>query len=461
MKRILLISYNFYPELTGIGKYNGEMVEWLVRYGYDCTVLTAYPYYPHWKVQESYRSKRYWYFSETPHIPEAKGRLTVHRCPLYVPARPSGFNRMLLEITFFISAFVRMLGLCAGRRYDFVMTVAPAFHVGLLGLFYKFLRGTKLIYHIQDLQIEAARDLKMITSTRLIHMMFFLEKQILLHADVTSTISDGMLNKVRQKGPHTTALFPNWTNTSHLYPIEDRRSIKRQFGFNETDKIILYSGAIGEKQGLEAILHSARCHRHHDEESLRFVICGNGPYRHKLEETARKLDLKNVLFLPLQPPGRFNHFLNAADIHLVIQKAGTSDLVMPSKLGGILAVGGLVLITANRGTSLHDLIRKHEMGYLIDTDDQDALNEAVDKMLHGDFEYMRRNARNYALTFLSHERVMLRFEQELSSTLSKGLRAVKFRSDTQVENLAIDSAVRGFVETIDHPAGSSLTHLNK
>lgn len=430
MKRILLISYNFYPELTGIGKYNGEMVEWLVRNGYDCTVLTAYPYYPHWKVQESYRGKRFWYCSETPQIPESKGRLTVHRCPLYVPARPSGFNRMLLEITFFISAFVRLLGLSAGRRFDFVMAVAPAFHVGLLGLFYKFLRGAKLIYHIQDLQIEAARDLKMITSTRLINMMFRVEKQILQHADVTSTISDGMLNKVRQKGPYTTTLFPNWTNTSSLFPMEDHGSIKRQFGFRETDKIVLYSGAIGEKQGLEAILHTALCHR--SDQAIRFVICGNGPYRQNLEDAARKLDLPNVSFLPLQPPGRFNHFLNAADIHLVIQKAGASDLVMPSKLGGIFAVGGLALITANRGTSLHDLIRKHDMGYLIDTDSQEALNDAVDKMLNGDFEYMRRNARNYALDFLSHERVMLRFEQELTSTLSDGSRAVKFRPDVKI-----------------------------
>ena len=47
-KRILLIGYNFSPEPTGIGKYSGEMIQWLGNQGYDCTVLTAYPYYPYW-----------------------------------------------------------------------------------------------------------------------------------------------------------------------------------------------------------------------------------------------------------------------------------------------------------------------------------------------------------------------------------------------------------------------------
>jgi len=49
-KRVLLISHNFSPELVGMGKYNGEMINWLVEQGYDCTVITTFPYYPFWKV---------------------------------------------------------------------------------------------------------------------------------------------------------------------------------------------------------------------------------------------------------------------------------------------------------------------------------------------------------------------------------------------------------------------------
>ena len=43
-KRLLLITINYWPELTGIGKYTGEMAEWLVGQGWEVRVITALPY---------------------------------------------------------------------------------------------------------------------------------------------------------------------------------------------------------------------------------------------------------------------------------------------------------------------------------------------------------------------------------------------------------------------------------
>ena len=57
--RILILSLNFSPELTGIGKYNTEMAEWLVGQGHDVHVITAHPYYPQWKVLDGYKSWSY------------------------------------------------------------------------------------------------------------------------------------------------------------------------------------------------------------------------------------------------------------------------------------------------------------------------------------------------------------------------------------------------------------------
>ncbi len=48
--KILVYGINYSPELTGIGKYTGEMVEWLARNGHEVRVITAPPYYPEWKV---------------------------------------------------------------------------------------------------------------------------------------------------------------------------------------------------------------------------------------------------------------------------------------------------------------------------------------------------------------------------------------------------------------------------
>lgn len=44
--KILVYGINYSPELTGIGKYTGEMVEWLAAQGHEVRVITAPPYYP-------------------------------------------------------------------------------------------------------------------------------------------------------------------------------------------------------------------------------------------------------------------------------------------------------------------------------------------------------------------------------------------------------------------------------
>ena len=41
--KILLYGINYPPELTGIGKYSGEVAESLAKQGHDVRVITAPP----------------------------------------------------------------------------------------------------------------------------------------------------------------------------------------------------------------------------------------------------------------------------------------------------------------------------------------------------------------------------------------------------------------------------------
>jgi len=381
------------------------MMKWLAENGYDCTVITSYPYYPEWKVQPPYDRKKNWYTKEK------QGKLTVYRCPQYVPAKPTGKTRIMLDFSFAVSAFFKLLTLLPRKKYDVVITVVPPFHLGLLAVIYKKLRGAKVFYHIQDMQIEAARDLKMIASPKLINLLFKMERYIFRQADMVGSISDGMMKKIQEKAKKDIFFFPNWVDVNKFHPIEERLLLKTEYGFAATDKIVLYSGAIGEKQGLESILHAAQTLK--ADRHLKFLICGSGPYKERLVKQAEEMGLENVIFFPLQPIERFNHFLNMADVHLVIQKANASDLVMPSKLTTILAVGGLALITANSGTSLHDLVSAHNMGILVDAENQDALNEGILRSVNEDVRAIAGNGRAYAENYLSVSRIMGRFEEHV------------------------------------------------
>jgi colanic acid biosynthesis glycosyl transferase WcaI len=434
MKRILLISYNFSPEPTGIGKYNGEMINWLVDQGYDCSVITSYPYYPHWKVNENYSKRKFLFTTEERFSEKSGGKLSLYRTPMYVPLNPSGIKRMILDFSFFVSGFLGLLRLVPKKKFDLVVIIAPSFQNGLLGVLYKKLRDGKLLYHIQDMQIEAARDLNMIRSKAIINSLFKIEKYILKNSDIVTSISEEMVRRIELKANKKTHLFPNWADTKLFFPIEDKEELKKQFGFDRDDKIILYSGAIGEKQGLVSILYAAEKFKHYT--NLKFVICGSGPYKPKLEALAQNMCLENIIFFPIQPFENFNRFLNMADVHLVIQKANASDLVMPSKLTSILAVGGLALITANKGSGLNSLIEKYDMGVLVEAENQAALNSGIEQILNKEWKAVKNNARKYAEQFLAIDNVMRQFENltfEKSHYKVSDLNAIRPNEEVEVE----------------------------
>lgn len=383
------------------------MMDWLSANGYQCTVVTTYPYYPQWKIEKAYKKRSFWFSREK------RGHITVHRCPHYVPATPGGLKRMMLDLTFTISAFFKILQLSFGPKRDFVMVVAPPFVPGFLGVLYKMLRRAKLIYHVQDLQIEAARDLQMVKSKKMISLLFLMERFILKRADQLSSISAGMVKKMKEKTGREIAFFPNWSDTSKFFPLPERQKLKTTFGLNETDKVILYSGAIGEKQGLDIVLKAAASLK--DIPELKFIICGTGPYKENLQAMVKDMGLTNLLFFSLQPVEKLNEFLNMADVHLVIQKADASDLVMPSKLTNILAVGGLAIVTAVPGTSLFEEVHNHQMGILAESENTASFVEAVRKSTTSDCSDLKANARIYAENYLSIDKVMQRFVDGLQT----------------------------------------------
>ena len=404
MSKILIITGNFIPESTGIGKYSGEMVKWLAEQGHHCTVITTYPYYPQWKIESPFVKRSFWFKTEKIKV-NVSNTIKVFRCPHYVPGNPIGIFRIISEFSFFFSAFLVLIYVLFKKKFDSIMTVAPPFEIGLLGVLYKKIRGGKLSYHIQDLQIDAARDLHIIKSKHIINAFLGVEKYIIKRADFVSTISYGMVEKVKNKSNKKVYYFPNWVDIKIFCPLNNKEEIKIEYGFKPTDKILLYSGAIGHKQGLEAILFSAK--KLENFPGIKFIICGAGPYKEILINLAREMNLKNVIFLPIQPHEKLNAFLNIADFHLVLQKSKGADLFLPSKLNTILSVGGVAIVTACDGSSLYNIMSSTDMGILIEPDSQnDLLAAIIDNVDSLELEVKSKNARRYAEKFLNCENIL-------------------------------------------------------
>ena len=211
--RILIYGINFSPELTGIGKYTGEMAAWLAARGHEVRVVTAPPYYPDWQVWTGFSGWRYQLADE------AGGSLRVVRCPLWVPARPSGLTRLLHLASFALSSLPVLLWQWRWRP-AVVFAVAPPLFCAPGAWLAARLAGGKAWLHIQDYEVDAAFDLGLLKGARLRRMALAGERWLLRRFDRVSTISRRMLALAQAKGVAAgcLVLFPNWVDVLAIRP---------------------------------------------------------------------------------------------------------------------------------------------------------------------------------------------------------------------------------------------------
>jgi colanic acid biosynthesis glycosyl transferase WcaI len=408
--RILLLGLNYSPELTGVGKYSGEMMEWLAERGHEVRVVTTPPYYPAWRVGGGYR---WWQYSASTSPAGAR----IYRCPLWVPQRPNGVNRILHLASFAISSLPLMLALTVWRP-DIILTVEPALFCAPAALMAAFVCGCPALLHIQDFEVDAAFDLKLLPPGGLVHQIASAYERVMMRGFTgISTISTAMLKRLEEKGIRSdcASVFPNWVDVDEVQPAETDapNAIRRKLGIGDDKVVLLYSGNLGIKQGLEILPQLARELR--SESSLHLVICGDGNYRPHLERMTA--GLSNVSLLSLQPKTQFNELLNAANIHLLPQRCDAADLVMPSKLTGMLASGRPVVAMAAAGSPVADAVT--DRGMVVPPGDLNALREAVLLLARNaaQREELGREARRYAVEYLGREEVLRRFEAGMLNLL--------------------------------------------
>ncbi|WP_272889720.1 glycosyltransferase WbuB [Stutzerimonas stutzeri] len=397
--KYLLYGINYSPELTGIGKYSGEMAEWLAKHGHEVRVVTAHPYYPDWKV---FPGHSHWRYAKT----QEEG-VTVIRCPLYVPAKPTACKRLFHLLSFSVTSTFALFS-NIGWRPDKVILIVPTMFCAAQTILYAKLTRANSVLHIQDFEVDAMFGLGICSRKRAQRLAYRVEAWTLNAFDQISTISGGMIERARSKGvqEQRLSLFPNWSEVRRFQGVPRSATLLSRLGVDPRKKVLMYSGNIGEKQGLSSVIDAAELLAARND--LMFVIVGEGAGKSRLEESVKLKGLKNVVFAPLQSYEDLPALLASADCHLVIQRRGAADSVLPSKLTNILAVGGNAVITADPGTSLGVLCKEHPgIAALVEPECTEALITGIEKCL-----FMRapnRVAMAYAQEYLDKDRILARF----------------------------------------------------
>lgn len=402
--KILLYGINYSPELTGIGKYSGEMGSWLAAQGHQVRAVTAFPYYPDWQLAPDAKGPGF--------RPELIDGVSVLRCPLYVPARPNAWRRMVHLLSFALSSFPALLWQWRFRP-DVLVLVAPTLFCVPGAWLFSRLTGARTVLHVQDFEVDALFGLGMGGQAGVIkRMAFALERFLLRRFDRVSTISSGMMQRALTKGvaPERLRFFPNWSEVSRFQNVARSAALLQRLGVNPANKVLLYAGNMGEKQGLELVLEAAQ--RLQSRPDVTVLLVGDGAGKARLVQLAADMDLRNVVFAPLQAYEDLPALLASADVHLVVQKRGVADAVLPSKLTNILAAGGNAVITADPGTTLARLCEDFPgLAALAEPESVDALLAGIEVALN----MPRPNpvASRYAQEYLDKDRILTRFVDEV------------------------------------------------
>ena len=410
--RILISAINFAPEVTGIGRFTGEMAEWLAQRGHEIIVVTAPPYYPQWRVAEGYSAWKY--------RKESINGAVVLRCPLWVPKKVSALGRLIHYLSFGLSSLPALVITARRFRPDLIFTIEPPVANSLSALVAARICGAPKWLHVQDFEIDTAFELKILKSARLRTWIGRFERWLMRRFDRISTISPQMHRRLLEKGIESERrrLVPNWVDTRAIAPGTGDSQLRRELGIPDETTIVLYSGSLGLKQGLEII--GATAAHLADRDDILLVVCGDGPARAPLNNATR--EMSNVRWIPLQPESRLNDLLNFADIHLLPQRPGVADLVMPSKVLGMLASERPIVATAAPGTGLAEMVDR--AGIVVEPGSSLAVADAIIALTDDPSRRAELGARGRAFVIANFERdqVLADLERELKNIVACGCR---------------------------------------
>lgn len=407
--RMLVVGLNYEPEQVGVGPYTSAMARYFSASGHSVEVITALPYYPEWKGHAGFGLSRY--------VTTIENNIRVTRCPLYVPAVPTGLKRIFHHLSFALAIIWPLLKLLlSDRRIDMVAVIAPSMISIPVARLFARLFGARKWLHIQDFEVGAAVATGLISEKSVTGRVAQLFQRFAYSGfDLYSSISPQMCGSLANLGIPSAKIyqFRNWGETDSILPMDTSRSYFRRKLAIDTPHVAMYSGVISRKQGLEIVVDAARALESRND--ITFLICGSGPSRDALQ--LRAAGLSNIRFIDLQPRSELNELLGLATIHVLPQIADAADLVLPSKLSNMLASGKPVVATANLGTGLAAEV--HGGGLVIPPGDCASLVEAIESLVDSPEGYQRLaiNARQYAMERWSKHSILEQLSQRLGPLL--------------------------------------------
>jgi glycosyltransferase involved in cell wall biosynthesis len=310
------------------------------------------------------------------HVLTGNDRLVIKAAPEY--DRRSNLKRLVSWSCYFFSA-IWVVAWQSHRALLFIVSNPP--FLGLLGFFYKLVRGQKYVILVYDIYPDLLLGLGTIRRGFLSRTWEFLNHIVLENAEIVFTIGKDMANLLDEKydlkktKAQRAVVVPNWADVTSIRPIAkaDNWFAIQHGQLGKTT--VLYSGNMGNSHDIESILEVASELREND--LVHFLFIGEGAKRSLVERMMTGKNLRNITLLPFQSEEILPFSIPTGDIGIVAYQPGTGHCSVPSKAYYYMAAGVVPLVVSDMETDLGKMVIDRRCGVVVLNRDIEAMKQAI------------------------------------------------------------------------------------
>ncbi len=312
--------------------------------------------------------------------------------------RTKALNRIYTWSLFTLQTSIKLLFL--NKKNELFLVSNPPF-IPMLGIILKKIFKQRYHLLIYDIYPDALVNFGYIKKKTFIHNIWSkINKTQFSEAKTVFTISENMSETIQNYTPSVIPIVVNnWVDTSFIKPIKksknwfiDKYNLKNKF-------VIMYSGNLGKTHDLESLIEAANLLK--KENSIQFLIIGDGVKKILLTKMIENYQLNNVLMLPFQDSDVIPFSMTAADIGVVSLGDGAESLSVPSKTYYMLGAGNCILAIAQQYSELGNLINRYDCGSIFNPGNVHAIADYILKMKNDNpaLNIKSKNARNASKKF--------------------------------------------------------------
>ncbi|MFB3170011.1 glycosyltransferase family 4 protein [Neobacillus sp. 179-C4.2 HS] len=360
MKRVLIISQHFYPEIGSHANRIKHLYMQLKKENYDVKIFTSEPSYPNKKI---YEDEEFWDEESLNCEKDNIVRIGINNRKYS--------NSILNRLFYYLEVALKFLFLIIKdkQRYDYIFVTSPPIFTGFVGLFAKYRYNSKFILDIRDLWPESLKGVGVFNYPLILNLFGALEKILYKKSDKIVINSLGFEEYIQKKAKISKSkilFIPNGAVK------EEIASINRQE--NKTPKII-YAGNLGLAQNTELINKLVPLL---EQQGINLTIIGYGVNKNELFKSIKQY--RNVTIIkPLTRKECFK-IITEHDLGLVTLKdKEVFKTVLPGKIIDYMTCG--VPIVGVIDGYAKEIVEKERVGIASNTDDPQEILFLIKKLL--------------------------------------------------------------------------------